>query len=97
VYYATNANNKQYTLNLYCGEDVSKYVSKVFIDYFRVPKTITITEDDIYESVDNSMLLEFKPYINQEILNELLSLVLENFTDPRLGTNKQVNQSIGLP
>jgi hypothetical protein len=84
-------------LNLYCGNDTNKHISKVFVDYFRVPKTITLTEDDLYEVDDNSMTLEFKPYVNQEILNELISLVMENVIDPRLVTNKQVNQTIGLP
>ena len=97
IYYAINATDLQYKLNLYCGDDANKYINRVFIDYFRVPKTITLTEDDLYDSQDNSMTLEFKPYINQEILNELITLVMENILDPRLATNKQVNQSIGLP
>lgn len=97
VYYQVNAENLQYKLNLYCGDDTTKQITKVFVDYFRVPKTITLTEDDLYEVIDNSMRLEFKPYINQEILNELVTLVMENFSDPRLVSNKQVNQTIGFP
>jgi hypothetical protein len=56
-----------------------------------------LTEDDIYEVADNSQHLEFKPYINQEILNQLLMLIFENITDPRLATNSEINQTIGLP
>ena len=97
IYYGVNQVDRQYKLNLYCGNDTNKHISKVFVDYFRVPKTITLNEDDLYEVDDNSTILEFKPYVNQEILNELVSLVMENAIDPRLVTNKQVNQTIGLP
>lgn len=97
VYYQEFAESTTYKLNLYCGDNASTIVNKIFIDYFRAPNEILLTQDDIYENVDNSQPLEFKPYINQEILNELLTLVLENFVDPRLTTNREINQSIGLP
>lgn len=97
VYYAVNSNDLQYKLHLYAGTDTTKPITSVFIDYFRVPKTITLTEDDIHETIDNSMLLEFKPYINQEILNELTSLFMDNSSDPRLVQNKQLNQTISPP
>lgn len=97
VYYSIYQNDLQYKLDLYCGESTEKYISKVYIDYFRVPKEIILTEDDIYEVADNSQHLEFKPYINQEILNQLLMLIFENITDPRLATNSEINQTIGLP
>lgn len=100
IYYSLYQQNKQYKLDFYCGNDPAnsiKFISKVYIDYFRVPTEIILTENDIYEQADNSQELEFKPYINQEILNQLLMLIFENITDPRLGTNSQVNQSIGLP
>jgi len=43
------------------------------------------------------MELEFTEYVNLEILKEMLILVLENASDPRLNTVAQINQSIAPP
>ena len=42
-------------------------------------------------------MLEFPDYVCQEITNELIKLLMENGSDPRLQTNIPVNQSIANP
>jgi hypothetical protein len=42
-------------------------------------------------------MLEFPDYVCYEIINELVKLLLENASDPRLQTNIPVNQSIAPP
>lgn len=86
-----------YMVDFYCGEDESVSVTNSYIDYLRKPKVITLTQEDIYSDVDDSEKLEFAPYVNLEILKELLILVLENSSDPRLNTVGPVNQSIAPP
>jgi len=41
--------------------------------------------------------MEFPDYINREIINELVHLVMERANDPRLSTNLQITQSIARP
>jgi hypothetical protein len=41
--------------------------------------------------------MEFPDYVNQEIINELVHLVMERVNDPRLGNNIQMTQSIARP
>jgi hypothetical protein len=40
--------------------------------------------------------MQFPEYICYELINEIVKLVLENSSDPRLQTNIPINQSIGL-
>lgn len=68
-----------------------------YIDYLRIPASVTLTQDEIDEVVDNSQILEFPEYVCQEILNDLVKLLLENSSDPRLQTNIPINQSIASP
>lgn len=41
--------------------------------------------------------MEFPDYVTQEIINELVHLVMERTSDPRLQTNIAVDQSIARP
>ena len=49
------------------------------------------------EVIDSSQILEFPDYVCQEITNELVRLLLENGSDPRLQSHIPVNQSIANP
>jgi len=71
-------------------------LSKVYIDYFKAPQYIILTQEELDSVEDISQLLEFPDYICQEIVNELVKYLMENGSDPRLQTNIPVNQSIGL-
>lgn len=105
VYYTLYQINKEleesddinYKLDFYCGEDSNVVVKTAYIDYLKKPKVITLTQDDIYSYEDTSMKLQFAPYVNLEIVKELLMFVLENSSDPRLNTSGAVNQSIAPP
>jgi hypothetical protein len=41
--------------------------------------------------------MEFPDYVCQEIINELVTLMMENSSDPRLQTNIPINQTIASP
>nr|DAK03589.1 MAG TPA: hypothetical protein [Bacteriophage sp.] len=56
---------------------------------------MTQTQYELVE--DTSQVLEFPDYVCQEIINELVKLLLENASDPRLQTNLAVNQTIAMP
>lgn len=92
-----NQEANKYFLNVLVGEDTNVIVDKVYIDYLKKPQIITLTQEDLYSDEDNSMELEFTEYVNLEILKEMLILVLENASDPRLNTVAQINQSIAPP
>lgn len=81
----------------YGNDDSIFLLSKVYVDYLRSPQFIKLTQDQIDDVVDTSQVLEFPDYVCQEILNELVKLLLENASDPRLQTNPLVNQSIAIP
>ena len=69
-------------------------LSRVYIDYLRAPQFIHLSQEEIDEVEDNSQVLEFPDYICQEIVNELVKLIMENGSNPRLQTNIPINQSI---
>lgn len=69
----------------------------VYIDYLKVPQFIRLTIDQVEEVEDNSQTLEYPDYVCQEIVNELVKLIMENESNPRLQTSIPVNQSIAMP
>lgn len=80
------------------GADSSQFtLSKVLIDYIKVPQTVRITQEQMDLTVDTSQIMEFPDYVCQEIINELVHLVMENASDQRLNTHIPVSQSIAQP
>lgn len=69
----------------------------VQVDYLKAPQTIRLTQQQIETTEDTSQVLEFPDYVCQEIINGLVSLVMENIGSPRLATNAQINQTIAPP
>lgn len=92
------SNASQVRLEVRYGKDNSIFqLSNVFVDYIKAPQRIRLTQTQ-YELVeDTSQVLEFPDYVCQEIINELVKLLLENASDPRLQTNLAVNQTIAMP
>jgi hypothetical protein len=91
-------NRSKVRLELRYGKDDSLFeLKKVYIDYLKSPQFIRLTQEQIDEVVDNSQILEFPDYVNQEVVNELIKLLMENASDPRLQTNIPINQSIANP
>lgn len=64
------------------------------IRYLKTPQRLLLTEAQRDGTADTSQILEFPEYVCQEIQKELVSLILERSSDPRLVPNKQVNTSI---
>jgi hypothetical protein len=52
---------------------------------------------DLDNPVDNTDPLEFPDYVIYEIINELVTSILENQSNPRIQTYPTVNNSITAP
>lgn len=90
------------TSNVRCeiryGKDDSLFqLVEVQIDYVKCPQFIRLTQEQIDLTEDTSQIMEFPDYVNQEITNELVHLVMEHTNDPRLGNNIQMSQTIARP
>lgn len=90
------------TSNVRCeiryGKDDSLFqLVEVQIDYVKCPQFIRLTQEQMDLTEDTSQIMEFPDYVNQEIINELVHLVMERVNDPRLGNNIQMTQSIARP
>ena len=81
----------------YGWDDTLFQLKEVQIDYVKVPQHIRLTQEQIDLTEDTSQIMEFPDYVNQEIINELVHLVMERTSDPRLSTNIQMSQSIARP
>ena len=80
------------------GKDNAVFkLSTVYIDYLKSPQFIRLTQEQVDEVEDNSQLLEFPDYVAQEIVNELIHLLMENGSDPRLQSHIPINTSIAPP
>lgn len=80
------------------GKDNSIFeLVEVRIDYLKVPQHIRFTEEQLDLVEDTSQIMEFPDYVNQEIINELVTTLMAHMNDPRLGTTVQINQSIARP
>lgn len=80
------------------GKDDSLFqLAEVQVDYVKCPQFIRLTQEQIDLTEDTSQIMEFPDYVNQEIINELVHLVMERVNDPRLSNNMQMTQSIARP
>ena len=80
------------------GKDDSLFqLVEVQIDYVKSPQFIRLTQEQIDLTEDTSQIMEFPDYVNQEIINELVHLVMEHSNDPRLGNNIQMTNTIARP
>ena len=70
---------------------------KIYIDYIKAPQHIRLTQEELDHTEDYSQMLEFPDYVCQEILNELVHIIMEHISDPRLQTHPVVSQSIANP
>ena len=80
------------------GKDDSLFqLAEVQVDYVKCPQFIRLTQEQIDLTEDTSQIMEFPDYVNQEIINELVHLVMERVNDPRLSNNMQISQTIARP
>ena len=81
-----------------CGSKNDMFeLQQVQIDYLKVPQYAKLTQEQIDLTQDTSQIMEFPDYVNQEIINELVHLIMERMNDPRLPNNMQITQSIARP
>lgn len=91
-------NSSNVRLEIRYGQDSSVFeLIGIAIDYIKAPQFIRLTQEQLDLTEDTSQTLEFPDYICQEIINELVKLLMENASDPRIQTNPTVSQSIAAP
>lgn len=80
------------------GRDDSLFqLVEVQIDYVKSPQFIRLTQEQIDLTEDTSQIMEFPDYVNQEIINELVHLVMVHSNDPRLPNDMQITNTIARP
>lgn len=94
-----HANSSRVRVEIRCGRDKSNVfsLSAVQIDYVKAPQFIRLTQEQLDSDEDISQVMEFPDYVNQEIVNELVNLVMRKTNDPALQTHIQMTQSIARP
>ena len=93
------ANSSRVRVEIRCGRDKSNVfsLSAVQIDYVKAPQFIRLTQEQLDSDEDISQVMEFPDYVNQEIVNELVNLVMRKVKDPSLQAHMQMTQSIARP
>jgi hypothetical protein len=93
------ANSSRVKVEIRCGRDKSNIfsLSAVQIDYVKAPQFIRLTQEQLDSDEDISQVMEFPDYVNQEIVNELVNLVMRKTNDPSLQAHLQMTQSIARP
>lgn len=80
------------------GSDNTVYeLQKVIVDYIKTPQHFRLTQDQIDRTIDTSQIMEFPDYVCQEIINELVHLIMENASDPRLANHIPITNTIANP
>ena len=94
-----HANSSRVKVEIRCGRDKSNIfsLSAVQIDYVKAPQFIRLTQEQLDSDEDVSQVMEFPDYVNQEIVNELVNLVMRKTNDPSLSAHMQMTQSIARP
>lgn len=91
-------NKNQVRLEIRYGKDDAIFkLALVYVDYLKAPQFVRLTQEQVDQVEDTSQVLEFPDYVCQEIVNELVMLLLENASDPRLQTNIPISKSIANP
>lgn len=91
-------NSHEVNMEIRYGKDDTLFeLQKVYVDYLKTPQFIRLIQEQVDEVEDNSQIMEFPDYVCQEILNELIRLLMENASDPRLQSHIPINQSIATP
>lgn len=83
----------------YGYDDTVFELKSVNITYIKSPQVINLTKRQFDLVEDTSQILEFPEPVIQEIINDFVSIYLENISDQRVSTNMQVNQAVqgGIP
>lgn len=90
-------NVSEVRLEIRYGDNSTYELKKVLVDYLKTPQYVELTQEQLDTVEDTSQILEFPDYVCQEIINELVHIIMENNSDPRLQTHPVVTQSIANP
>lgn len=93
------SNSSKVRIEIRCGSDTSNVfdLAAVQIDYVKAPQHIRLTQEQLDSDEDISQIMEFPDYVNQEIINELVNLIMRKTNDPSLQAHLQMTQSIARP
>lgn len=83
-------------LEIKCG-DASGILKCIYIEYLIAPKHVRLEFSDLDNPIDTTDALEFPDYVIHEIINELITSILENQSNPRIQTYPTVSNSISAP
>ena len=92
-----NASNVRVEIRCGAGGDSVFELKAIQIDYVKAPQFIRLTQEQLDCDEDISQVMEFPDYVNQEIINELVNLVMRKTNDPSLQAHIQMTQSIARP
>ena len=96
--YNRHSNQSKVVCEIRCGKDRSIFeLESVIIDYIKSPQCIRLTQEQLDSDLDISQVMEYPDYVCQEIINELVTIVMENAGDARLQNHLAVSQSIASP
>ena len=91
-------NSSNVRLEIRYGKDNTVFqLENIMVDYLKAPQYIRITQEQLDTTADTSQVMEFPDYVCQEIINELVNVIMENSSDPRLQTHPVISQSIANP
>ena len=91
-------NASKVRLEIRYGKDNSLFeLTNIWVDYIKAPQHIRLTQEQLDLTEDTSQKMEFPDYVCQEIINELVHIVMENSSDPRMQTHPAFSQSIAAP
>lgn len=96
-YYDIYIQDNKYYLKIVYETNLPVSLTKISIDYIKTPEKVELTEFQLDSVEDTSQTLEFPDYVCHEIINELVKLLLENSSNPRLESNLAINQTIASP
>lgn len=86
------------TIEIKCGELPSGTTLRgIYVEYLRAPQFLPLDIESLDKIDDDSITLEFPDYVIYEIINEMVTSVLENNKDPRIQTFPTVNNTITTP
>lgn len=96
------ANPTTVRLEIRYGKDNSLFeLTDIMVDYIKAPQHIRLTQEQLDLTEDTSQIMEFPDYICQEIINELVTIVMENSGDQiltsRMANHQAVSTSIANP
>ena len=94
-----HSNSSKVRIEIRCGKDKSDIfsLSAIQIDYVKSPQHVELTQEQLDSIQDISQIMEFPEYVNKEIINELVNLIMRRNNNPSLNAHMQITQSIARP